>query len=70
MVSEHERLINVVTPDKPKALDRLEPKGMWQVQGLQYPLSWTQVPPADRAGLNHPVSQVEHGKPVTLPSQG
>jgi hypothetical protein len=53
--------------DQAKAADRLEPKGTWLVQGLSSALPWTSQPPASRADLPHPVSYVEHGKPVILP---
>ena len=78
MVNKCELSINVVRSNKPKMLSGHKPGGLSQkaterVQGLPTPLTWASgcsLPtlPADREDLNHPVTQAEHGKPVSLPA--
>jgi hypothetical protein len=68
MTNTCELLINAVNFHKPKMLTGLNQKGMWSVASLYNGDTRTSWPPAKRRGLTHLVIQMEHGKPVSLPS--
>ena len=50
MVNLGERLINVVTYDKPKMLTGLSQKGMWWVPGFTSTRSWTRNTTGGKSG--------------------
>lgn len=57
--------------DQAKDADRLEPKGMWRWNwACPAAQSWTQRHRRIEGDLTHLVIQIEHGKPVVLPSTG
>ena len=63
-----ERSVNVVIRTKPKMLIGLRQNGTVVGAGsLGLPCHGQLTPPANRADLTHPVTHIEHGKPVAFP---
>jgi hypothetical protein len=67
MVNRCELLINVVNRNKPKMLNRLEPKGKGSGIGVPNSPIADGAPPAERQNLTHAGTCTERGKPVGLP---
>jgi hypothetical protein len=66
MVNPGEALINAVTQDKRKVLNRLDQKGTWSGPEAPNSSGAVDAPPAERRDLTHTVTAAERGKPVVL----
>ena len=61
-----ELLINVVSQNKPKVLKGLDQKVRGMDRVLFVHPTQSEIPPAERQALTHPVKSAEHGKPNCL----
>ena len=68
MVNRCEALLNVVTKDKRKMLNRLDQKGTWPGPEAPNSSGADDVPPAERRDLTHTGTPAERGKPVVSPA--
>jgi len=67
MTNASELLLNTVMNNKPKMLTGLNQKVCGRLPFIRFGGTRTSWPPVERQGLTHLVTQVNHGKPVSLP---